>query len=215
MIISTHPKKKKKKVANIFNVTSSPDLSECFCFMPRFPILRPTLCPLTLLCPPPPLCPSLPLLQCFNFYFTCHLSVSTFPFCSCDLHQNNQYQSSYSPSHIGLCLHVEQQGWFPGTKCLVIWQKCLWRLHRPFWCHLDNWPFDFQFSIFCPQSSSVTSYEALIGQLVDHILKSKSVRLLPKQTHVIFSNGSPHFQINRVKLKSKNPKNDSKFPRNI
>ena len=114
---------------------------------------------------------------------------------------------------IGLCLHVEQQGWFPGTKCLVIWQKCLWRLHRPFWCHLDNWPFDFQFSIFCPQSSSVTSYEALIGQLVvGHILKSKSVRLLPKQTHVIFSNGSPHFQINRVKLKSKNPKKDSKFP---
>ena len=107
MNISNHSKKKKKRVANIFNVTSSPDLSECFCFMPRFPILRPTLCPLTLLCPPPPLCPSLPLLQCFNFYFTCHLSVSTFPFCSCDLHQNNQYQSSYSPSHIGFCLHVD------------------------------------------------------------------------------------------------------------
>ena len=87
MIFSTHPKKKKKRVANIFNVTSSPDLSECFCFMPRFPILRPTLCLLT------PLCPPLSLQQCFNFCFTCHLSVSTFPFCSCDPHQyhNNQY----------------------------------------------------------------------------------------------------------------------------
>ena len=66
MNISNHSKKKKKRVANIFNVTSSPDLSECFCFMPRFPILRPTLCLLTLLCPPVRLLHYAPLSLSYN-----------------------------------------------------------------------------------------------------------------------------------------------------
>ena len=82
MNISNHSKKKKKRVANIFNVTSSPDLSECFCFMPRFPILRPTLCLPTLLCPPLPLlhyAPPVPLLHYAPLSISYNASISTSP----------------------------------------------------------------------------------------------------------------------------------------